>query len=213
MTAPKSFTCYGCGGERFGRFGASHTRACLVCGGEGTVSAQKMLDWAEEMVREAGHAVWEAEMDAMEAKRQKNEAEEARLAAERRRMAEQYREEARRKGQARVEAIPPGEFNFTRDSTGRLMTTAAPVTCPECKQRGRLGGVLVKRSRKDESGTFYGCSNYPKCTFACDDVTEDGRIIRKPRPRRGYGGGGRRWRHDPDDPYPMGYDPGDWGNN
>ncbi|MBQ7704619.1 MAG: DNA topoisomerase 3 [Selenomonadaceae bacterium] len=38
------------------------------------------------------------------------------------------------------------------------------IPCPRCKS-----GVMVKRKRKDGSGEFWGCSNYPNCRMACND--------------------------------------------
>ncbi|MCD8040065.1 MAG: NERD domain-containing protein [Clostridia bacterium] len=41
----------------------------------------------------------------------------------------------------------------------KQQTALAEGKCPQC------GGKLVVRNRKDGTGSFYGCSNYPKCKF------------------------------------------------
>jgi ssDNA-binding Zn-finger/Zn-ribbon topoisomerase 1 len=40
--------------------------------------------------------------------------------------------------------------------------------CPECQS-----GFLVKR--KSQYGEFWGCSNFPKCTYIYDEKLEDER--------------------------------------
>ena len=50
------------------------------------------------------------------------------------------------------------EYENTPPGT-RPKTKHRPIKCPEC------GSELVERMSKKKR-TFYGCSNYPKCTFA-----------------------------------------------
>ncbi len=49
---------------------------------------------------------------------------------------------------------------FPECRNSRPYLTRVGVECPEC------GGDLVERSKKGKGRKFYGCSNYPTCTFA-----------------------------------------------
>ncbi len=75
-------------------------------------------------------------------------------------------------GEGTLEEFLAGQVQFTKSlcakaATAKLQPAKGAVLCPRCKT-----GVMVKRKRKDGSGEFWGCSNYPNCRMACNDLKE-----------------------------------------
>ena len=77
-------------------------------------------------------------------------------------------------GEGTLEEFLAGQVKFTKSlctkaATAKLQPAKGAVICPRCKS-----GVMVKRKRKDGTKEFWGCSNYPNCRMACDDLKEIG---------------------------------------
>lgn len=58
-----------------------------------------------------------------------------------------------------------------RDTDECTFRSSAPVgvECPECAEYGPTHGELVEK--KTRRGTFYGCWNYPQCSYTTRDLT------------------------------------------
>lgn len=75
-------------------------------------------------------------------------------------------------GEGTLEEFLAGQVQFTKQLCSKaVQAKVKPVEgatlCPRCKS-----GIMVKRKRKDGSKEFWGCSNYPNCRMACDDLKE-----------------------------------------
>lgn len=54
--------------------------------------------------------------------------------------------------------------NFPACDYKKQFVQETQYACPACLQAGMAGRIIAKKTKKGR--TFYGCSNYPKCTFA-----------------------------------------------
>lgn len=69
-------------------------------------------------------------------------------------------------GEGTLEEFLQGQIEFTAKLCAKANETTLAVDkdklCPRC-------GIGILQQRQGKNGTFWGCSNYPRCRMSCDD--------------------------------------------